>query len=92
MKIPVFVYAQIDTYSKQVQYDVWPRKSEIWSGTCVYETEIDVPDADRGMVLNATVKSMRDEQQKIRAEAQLKAERIEQDIAELLCIEDRSAA
>jgi hypothetical protein len=93
MKVKVFVHAKYEKhYSNEtgkfingITYNAWPIECDSW-GTLVHETEIDVPQVDENEVINGTVKIMRAEQRKIRAEAEAKFQNIEQQIQEMLCL------
>ena len=90
MKVTAFVHASYDSYKKKFVYQTWPHKSDGIFGVFIGEIEFDAPDVDEGELKNGTVKAMKSEQQKIRAEAEVKIQNIEQQIGELLCIEDKS--
>ena len=88
MKAPVYVYVTYSQVNKCIQYEAWPCKSDAW-GQLHCETEIDIPEANMDDVINGKITSMRVEQQKLRADCELKVQNIEQQIGELLAIEDK---
>jgi len=90
MKVKVYVHAAWDSFGKKFDYTAWPYKSDAF-GVLVLTKEIDAPEVDETELKSGVVKFMRAEQQKIRAEAEVKYQNIEQQIQELLCIEDKSA-
>ncbi len=93
MKVKVFVHAKYgrhydaDTgrFCNGVEYLAWPMESEAW-GVFFHEAEIDVPEVDENSLRDGQVKIMREEQQRIRAEAEVKYQNIEQQIQEMLCL------
>ena len=90
LKTKAFVYAEFDKYSKSVRYAVWPNASMSYAGNVIAETEIEFDEPEFNDVINATVKVMKAEQVRIRAEAEAKVNNIEGQIQELLCLEDLS--
>jgi hypothetical protein len=90
MKLPVYVYAEKNTYDGRVTYRALSWKSETLWGTMFCETEIDFPEANMAEVINGQVKVLRIQQQQIRAKCEVEVQKIEQQIGELLAIEDKS--
>ena len=90
MKIPVYIYAQIQPYSKEVNYFAYFVPDSKHMGVEIAKTEIDFDEPPLDKVIQGAVVNMRAEQQKIRAEAEVKYQNIEQQIQEMLCIEDKS--
>lgn len=93
MKVKAYVHAKYDDhydaesgkYIKGFRYVAWPCKGDSW-GFFVCEHEFEIPAVDENELRNGVVKLMRDEQQKIRADAEVKFQNIEQQIQEMLCL------
>ena len=91
MKIPVYVYAEAETWGdKKILYKPYYATCMDHIGMEFYQCEIDIPVPDRADVINRTVKLMRAKQSRIRADAEVKTQNIEEQIGRLLSIEDRS--
>lgn len=88
MKIKVYVYAKLNEYTKECAYSVsdWSEGQQLF-GDIIAEREIDAPEAKPANLVPGQVARMRAEQQQIRADAEVKAQAIEQRIGKLLAIE-----
>ena len=88
MKIKVYVYAMLNEYTgePQIQVSDFDGMEEQW-GPIFAKCEIDAPEPARADMTAASVSRMRAEQQQIRADAEVKAQAIEQRIGKLLAIE-----
>lgn len=102
MKIKMYVYAQRSdvlqensaTFKKTWRYTAWPYKETVGNtlGLFIGEAEVECPDVDEEMLVNGTVKLLKEKQQEARAKCETEVQRLEGQIGELLAIEDRSQA
>lgn len=89
--VPVYVFAHYNEYLKK--FCLITDGSDIMADTWVLvkETGIEVEMPAHEVLVAAAVKTLRAEKAKILAEAQVKANEVEQKIQEFLCIEYKSA-
>lgn len=88
MKLKVCIHAKYDDYEKQHDFSVWAHNMNGTSGYhMVEEREIDFDAPPRDVLVNGTIAAYRAEQQRVRAEAEQKSQRIQRAIDELLAIE-----
>ena len=97
MKVTAYVYARISPYSGgdgEVEHNasVLGDMKNYGFGKCVAQADIDVPDLTRADLIPDAVKALRDEQQRLRAEAEQQAQAIETKIGKLLALENGGAA
>lgn len=88
MKIKGYVHAEWIDFHKKFVYQVWPCKSASF-GVIVCEVEFDAPDVDEAELIKGQVKIMREKQQEIRADAEVKFQQIEESIQKMLCLENK---
>ena len=93
MEIKAYVHAKWSTHAKEYEYHVFAHDNMV---SCGYirvggETVIQFEPHEADMK-NATIAAIRDEQQKIRAEAQSKFMQLEESIQSLLAIEHKPEA
>jgi len=86
MKLKAYVHAEWNDFDKKFLYKVYPCEAAAF-GVFIAEVEIDAPEVDEGELIKGQVKLMRDKQQEIRAEAELKFQQIEESIQKMLCLE-----
>jgi len=90
MKIKAYIYAEYNSHSKSFNFQPWGHKClDNTFGKFIGETEVEFPDVDPVELLKGQVVLMRAEQQKIRAEAEVKYQNIETQIQQMLCIEHK---
>ena len=97
MKVTAYVYARISPYEwehDKVEYGVFSSEcmGEFGWGKLVAQVEIDAPDLTRADLILDAVRVLRGEQQRVRAEAEQKAQEIETKIGSLLALENGGAA
>ena len=97
MKVTAYVYARISPYSGgdgEVQHNasVLGDMENYGFGKCVAQADIDVPDMTRADLVADAVRALRGEQQRVRAEAETKAQELEEKIGKLLALENGGAA
>lgn len=92
MKLPIIVYAIYDEYSKEWNYRAGPEGMESMGWVLVEELAVEFDAPPESVLITRTIAAYRSEQQRIRADAEQKAMRIEQTICEMLCLEDRREA
>ena len=96
MKVTAYVYARISPAGLnlgKVEYTVFNMDGMGlygW-GKLVAQVEIDVPDLTRADLIPDAVRTLRDEQQRVRAEAEQKAQAIEAKIGNLVALENGGA-
>lgn len=88
MKLKVYVYAKLNEYTGEPQIRVtsFDGMEDMW-GPMLAEREIDIPEPLHADMAVAMVAAWRAEQQQIRADAEVKAQEIEQRIGKILAIE-----
>ncbi len=88
MKVDVYVYAKVENWRKDVCYYAYFTGDIPGNhmGTLIAETSVEIDEPNIHEIIDGTVKTMRAEQQKIRAEAEVKYQNIEQQIQEMLCL------
>ena len=96
MKLTVYVYACISRYAwreGEVEHNVsLSDDMEAYGfGKCVGKVEVDVPDIARADLVSYAVSTIRGEQQRVRAEAETKAQELEAQIGKLLALENGGA-
>ena len=90
MEIKAYVHAKWDTYEKKYGFFVWSIEDMRSSGYIpVGLPHILTIAPNESDMKNATIAAIRDEQQKIRAEAQSKFMQLEESIQSLLAIEHK---
>lgn len=94
MKIKGYIHAAYDEYEKKYDFRVWSQDMThgSYTGPLVEVVEIEFNEPPREVLVNGTIGAYREQQQKIRAEAESKCNRLQQAIDDLLCIEDKSGA
>ncbi len=85
MKVKVYVYAKVDAFDKTASYYAYFCKTS-HMGTFVVETSVDIDEPPLQEIMDGTIKDMRAAQQKIRADAEVQYQNIEQQIQEMLCL------
>ncbi len=97
MKLTVYVYARISPYAwreGEVEHNVsiLDTMESYGFGKRVAQVEVDVPDLTRADLVLDAVNTLRGEQQRVRAEAETKAQELEVQIGKLLALENGGAA
>lgn len=94
MKIKGFVHAVYEQYDKKWEYTIYSYDMSHMNGfgVVVAESFVEFEPPETHELVNKTIAAMKSAQKEIRAKAEASAQNIEQQIQELLCIEDRSAA
>lgn len=92
MKLPIYVYATYNEFTKNWNYHTGPAGMETEGWVPVAEKEVQFDTLPDEVLRAGTVAAYRAEQQRIRADAEQKAMRIEQTIGDMLCLEDRRVA
>ncbi|MHB1328012.1 MAG: hypothetical protein ACYC2K_07405 [Gemmatimonadales bacterium] len=88
MKIKGFIHAKYDEYEREYHFSVWTQDMTQCQGyVLVEEVEIEFTPPPHNVLVNGTIEAYKAEQQKIRAEAESKVNRLQQSINDLLCIE-----
>jgi hypothetical protein len=91
MKLPVYVYVDINVHNKEIKYTSLGWESDNCSfGTVCNTTEIEVPAVDYDTIVTGKVRQLKEQQQAIKAEAQTRVTQIGDLISSLLAIEDKS--
>ena len=90
MKVKTSVWAYYSEFSKDWNYTSHDADMSKVGWIKVSDHEIEFDELPRDVLVNGTIDAFRAEQQRIRAEAEVKAQNIEAQIQELLCIEDKS--
>ena len=90
MKIYVYIYAQYDEYDKVYNFHAWGYEMSGQDvGQLVEKREIEFTPPPREVMVNGTIAEYREQQQKIRADAESKVNVLQQRINDLLCIEHK---
>ncbi len=96
MKVTAYVYARISPYEwekDRIDYTVSSSDDmgQFGWGTLIASAEIDVPELTRADLIPDAVRTLRDEQQRVRAEAEQKVQAIEAKISNLVALENGGA-
>lgn len=88
MKIKMYVFAlrsdvfhaKYGKYEKKWRYTAWPYKDNLGGsmGLFIQEIETECPDVDEEMLINGTVKLLKEKQQETRAKCETEVQRLEQ--------------
>lgn len=92
MKVKGYIHAQYDEYEKEYRFSIWTHDMTSCQGyVLVEEVEIEFNAPPHEVLVNGTIAAYKAEQQKIRAEAESKVNRLQRAIDDLLCIEYKPA-
>lgn len=92
MKVQVFIHANYNEYDKEYHFEPWRSDMTGYAGSLVETQEIEFTPPPRDVLVNGTIAEYREQQKKIRAEAESKINVLEQRINDLLCIEYKPEA
>ncbi len=92
MKVSTMVWAIYSDARKDWHYTSHDSDMSPHGWLKVKDAEIEFDEVPRDVLTKGTIEAYRAEQQKLRAEAEMKANAIEETIQKLLCIEDKSAS
>jgi hypothetical protein len=93
VKVKAVIHYRKYDFQDTAQYVIFPCRFDNDTDTLpILETELEVEIPDDFDPINTKIGILRQEKQRIQAEAHVKAENIEQQIQELLCIEDKSCS
>lgn len=93
MKQKAYVHAQYNDWEKEYRFSVWSHDmSGVQGYVLVQEIEVEFDAPPRDVLVNGTIEAYRKEQQKIRADAESKVNRLQQAIDDLLCLEYKPEA
>lgn len=89
MKLKIYVHAKAFEFGNRVVYHVSDIDMSEYYGPVVFEGEVDIPfePVTPADLIPGQVAILRKEQQKVRAEAEVRANAVEEQISKLLAIE-----
>lgn len=90
MKHTVYIHARIGPYEwNKDEIEYWVGSLHVTGNgwVCVGSREVDIPEITRADLVPDAIKAMQAEQQQIRADAEVKAQKLQAQIDKLLAIE-----
>lgn len=86
MKVPVYIYAEINTYDHSISYRAYFSKTANHMGTLAHTTELEFPEPAWEVLVTNKVAQLRKKIQQDRADCEQQVQESEEEIGKLLAL------